>query len=106
MVADRTIGLLTPGAVQPPADALTPRSPESAGNKRHARPAVAASALQSALTREILTQQLVLHQRVGELMPMKRESRKCARRLDQAQVAPTTRACEWNCRSWSIGTLR
>jgi hypothetical protein len=67
---------------------------------------LAASALQSALTREILTQQLVLHQRGGELMPMKRESRKCARRLDQAQVAPNTRACEWNRRSWSIGTLR
>jgi hypothetical protein len=48
----------------------------------------------------------VLHQRGGELMLMKRESRKCARRLDQAPVAPSIRACEWNRRSWSIGTLR
>jgi hypothetical protein len=67
---------------------------------------LAASALQSALTREILTQQLVLHQRGGELMPMKRESGKCERQLDQAPVVSIIRACEWNRRSWSIGTLR
>ena len=44
---------------------------------------LAASAPQSAPMRGILTQQLVLHQRGGEVMPMRRESRKCAP-LDRA----------------------